>query len=145
MILGHHLQQNPGINPGYIGNVVPILASVTPSQSVGHGVMAIRHWDPKDTAKALRSGALPELIGRDAICALTGWTRAMLEVRSRTGKFPEPVVLPPTGALRWKTDLVAQWLRDHGIKCPPKPVSWRGPQPWKAKPYRRSTQTGSRR
>jgi predicted DNA-binding transcriptional regulator AlpA len=95
--------------------------------------MALRHWAPEETAKALRAGALPELIGRDAVCALTGWTRAMLEVRSRTGVFPEPVVLPSTRALRWKTELVAKWLRDHGMTKPPQPVSWRGPQPWKRK------------
>jgi hypothetical protein len=96
--------------------------------------MALRHWAPDETAKALRSGALPELIGRDAVCALTGWTRAMLEVRSRTGKFPEPVVLPETRALRWKTEFVAQWLRDHGMTQPPMLLSWRGPQRWKRKP-----------
>jgi predicted DNA-binding transcriptional regulator AlpA len=95
--------------------------------------MALRHWAPDETAKALRAGVLPELIGRDAVCALTGWTRAMLEVRSRTGVFPEPVVLPSTRALRWKTELVAKWLSDHGMTNPPKPLSWRGPQPWKRK------------
>jgi predicted DNA-binding transcriptional regulator AlpA len=96
--------------------------------------MALRHWAPEETANALKSGALPELIGRDAVCALTGWTRAMLEVRSRTGMFPAPVVLSKNRALRWKTELVAKWLKDHGIIEPPKPVSWRGPQPWQRKP-----------
>ena len=95
--------------------------------------MALRHWAPDETAKALRAGALPELIGRDAVCALTGWTRAMLEVRSRTGVFPKPVVLPSTRALRWKTELVAGWLSDNGMTKPPKAVSWRGPQRWKRK------------
>jgi len=92
--------------------------------------MARRHWSPRETAKALKAGKLPGLIGKDAVCALTGWTNALLEVKSRTGAFPKPVVVSPNRALRWKTELVAKWLRDHGITQPPKPVPWRGREPY---------------
>lgn len=92
--------------------------------------MARRHWPPRETAKALNAGKLPEFIGKDAVCALTGWTRALLEVQSRTGAFPKPVLLTRTRAVRWKTELVAKWLKEHGITQPPEPVCWRGPEPY---------------
>jgi predicted DNA-binding transcriptional regulator AlpA len=92
--------------------------------------MARRHWSPRETAKALKAGKLPDLIGKDAVCALTGWTNALLELKSRTGAFPKPVEITPGRALRWKTELVAKWLRDHGITQAPSPVSWRGPEPY---------------
>jgi predicted DNA-binding transcriptional regulator AlpA len=87
-----------------------------------------RHWSPRETTKALEAGKLPDLIGKDAVCALTGWTNALLEVRSRTGEFPKPVEVHPSRAHRWKTEAVAEWLRDHGITQAPRPVSWRGPE-----------------
>jgi hypothetical protein len=37
----------------------------------------------------------------------------MLELSSRTGKFPQPIELGKDKALRWKTEQVAAWLREH--------------------------------
>jgi hypothetical protein len=73
--------------------------------------MARRHWPPLETRRALEAGALPAFIGRDAVCALTGWTCAMLALRSRTGGFPAPSVR--RRALKWETAQVAAWLQAH--------------------------------
>ena len=87
--------------------------------------MARRHWPPLETHKALKCGKLPEYIGKDAVCALTGWTRAMLELESRTGRFPLPVVRQR--ALKWETARVAAWLRRHP-HIRPVELCFRGPQ-----------------
>jgi predicted DNA-binding transcriptional regulator AlpA len=73
--------------------------------------MARRHWPPYETRRALDEGTLPAFIGKDAVCALTGWTGAMLELRCRTGKFPEPIATEKS--LKWKTSQVAAWLQRH--------------------------------
>ena len=92
--------------------------------------MPRRHWPPRETWYALKAGTLPDFIGRDAVCALTGWTCALLEARWRSGEFPRPQTFPATRAkerkLLWETTRVAAWLADQGIVEPPKSVAWRG-------------------
>lgn len=73
--------------------------------------MARRHWPPLETRRALEAGTLPDFIGRDAVCALTGWTCAMLDLHTRTGQFPAAVV--KERALKWETARVAAWLQEH--------------------------------
>jgi predicted DNA-binding transcriptional regulator AlpA len=75
--------------------------------------MSRKHWPPLETLKALREDRLPEFIGRDAVCALTGWTCAILDLRSRTGGFPKPVVVEKSKTVRWKTAEVGAWLKVH--------------------------------
>jgi hypothetical protein len=43
--------------------------------------MRTRHWSPPETWEALHTGQLPAFIGRDVDCALTGWTRSLLDER----------------------------------------------------------------
>jgi hypothetical protein len=89
--------------------------------------MARHHWPPRETWEAMKAGKLPTLIGRDAVCALTGWTCATLLAKSRIGKFVRPQTLLINGRpiLRWETEQVAQWLSEHGFVRPATEVPWR--------------------
>lgn len=75
----------------------------------------------------MESGTLPPLIGRDAVCALTGWTCSMLLMSARIGTFVKPQIIRKNGSpsLRWQTKQVAQWLAANGYVRPARRVSWR--------------------
>jgi len=89
--------------------------------------MARHHWPPGLTWEAMERGTLPPLIGRDVVCALTGWTCSTLLTRARTGKFVTPQISYKNGApvLRWETKQVAQWLSAHGFDKPHRGLPWR--------------------
>jgi hypothetical protein len=96
--------------------------------------MARHHWPPGLTWKAMQHDMLPPLIGRDAVCALTGWTCSTLLTRARTGNFVKPQISYRSGSpvLRWETKQVAQWLAANGFDGPSRGLSWRGNKsgPW---------------
>ena len=91
--------------------------------------MRTRHWSPRETWEALHADQLPAFIGRDVVCALTGWTRSLLDERCRERRFPKPQIISARGrtTLLWDAEQVRAWLAQHGKLEPPATLPWRGP------------------